>query len=113
MRLSVSPDILWPPNHKMLPVSMDVSATDKCDPEPMYRITSVSSNEPEEGLGDGDTAPGWEITGDPTVNLIAERSGRGDGRVYAITVQCIDASGNSSSGTVTVIVPHDRGRKKK
>ena len=53
----------------------------------------------------------WLITGDLTLELRAERSGRSkEGRVYTITVQCADASGNSSTAEVTVTVPHDQRR---
>jgi len=71
----------------------------------------VNSNEPVNGLGDGDTAPDWIITGDLTVNLRAERSGIGNGRIYTITVTCKDACGNSSVGSTTVTVPHDQEQK--
>jgi DNA-binding beta-propeller fold protein YncE len=109
---SASPSVLWPPNHKMVPVAVAVSALDNCDLNPACRIISVSSNEPENGLGDGDTAPDWGITGSLTVNLRAERSGTGSGRVYTITVQCTDASGNNSTTkSVAVTVPHDQGKK--
>jgi hypothetical protein len=91
--VSVSPDTLWPPNHKMVPVVLEVDATDNCDSEPVCQITSVTSNEPINGTGDGNTAPDWEITGNFTVNLRAERSGKGGGREYTITVECTDASG--------------------
>jgi probable HAF family extracellular repeat protein len=110
--VSVSPDTLWPPNHKMVPVVLEVDATDNCDSEPVCQITSVTSNEPINGTGDGNTAPDWEITGNFTVNLRAERSGKGGGREYTITVECTDASGNSSTYTEKVIVPHDKGKKK-
>jgi len=43
--------------------------------------------------------------------LRAERSGLGTYRVYTITVACTDASGNTSTGTVTVKVPHDQAKK--
>jgi hypothetical protein len=59
-------------------------------------------------LGDGDTAPDWVITGDFTLDLRAERSGTGNGRTYAITVQAVDASGNHSEKTVTVAVPKSK-----
>lgn len=110
--LSVTPDTLWPPNHKMVEVSVDVSAADNCDSNPVCMITSVASNESMDGLGDGDTAPDWEITGDLTLKLRVERSGQGDGRMYTITVDCTDASGNTSTQTVEVTVPHDKGKKK-
>lgn len=110
--ISARANVLWPPNHKMVPVTVVVSASDTCDTAPVCKITSVNSNEPENGLGDGDTAPDWEITGDLILNLKAERSGNRSGRIYTITVICSDTSGNSSLGTATVNVPHDQGGKK-
>ena len=109
MSLSASPQVLWPPNHKMVPVTIAVSASDNCDPAPSCMISSVASNEPVNGTGDGNTSPDWEVTGDVTVDLRAERSGSGTGRVYTIEGECTDASGNSSADTVEVYVPHDQG----
>jgi M6 family metalloprotease-like protein len=109
---SASPKVLWPPNHKMKRVTVAVQASDNCDPEPICRITSVYSNEPVNGLGDGNTTPDWKITGDLTVKLRAERSGNGKGREYTLTVECTDACGNSSTRTTKVAVPHDKGKKK-
>jgi hypothetical protein len=103
-----SPNRLWPPNHKMVSVSVKLSATDACDSSPSCQIISVTSNEPIDGLGDGDTAPDWIITRPLTVSLRAERSGTGTGRIYRITVQCTDHSGNSSTATVDVTVPHSQ-----
>jgi hypothetical protein len=107
--LSASPQTLWPPNHKMVPVTIAVSASDNYDPAPSCEIISVASNEPENGPGDGNTSPDLEVTGDLTVDLRAERSGSGNGRVYTIEVECTDASDNSSQDTVEVHVPHDQG----
>jgi hypothetical protein len=109
MSLSASPQALWPPNHKMVPVTIGVSASDNCDPAPSCMISSVASNEPVNGKGDGNTSPDWEVTGDLTADLRAERSGGGNGRVYTMTVECTDASDNSSVDTVEVYVPHDQG----
>jgi hypothetical protein len=110
--VSVTPEILWPPNHKLVPVSVVVSVSDVCDENPVCQIVSISSNEPVDGQGDGHTAPDWELPGDLTVNLRAERSRKGSGRVYTLTVECSDASGKSSAEAVTVSVPHDKGKKK-
>jgi hypothetical protein len=103
--IRATPSSLWPPNHQMVPVKVNVSASDDHDPAPICKITSVSSNELENGLGDGDATPDWKITGDLAVSLRSERSGRGSGRIYTITVQCSDSSRNSSSKTATVSVP--------
>jgi hypothetical protein len=75
-----------------------VTATDDTDPAPAVKIISVSSNEP---------GADWEITGPLTLNLRAERSGKSGDRVYTITVEARDQSGNVSTATVQVVVPHD------
>ena len=73
-------------------------------------ITSVTSNEPINGLGDGNTNVDWRITGALTVELRSERAGPLRDRIYTLGVRCTDASGNGSSTTVTVTVPHDQRR---
>jgi hypothetical protein len=110
--LSVTPEVLWPPNHRLVPVNVVASVSDVCDENPVCQIVSVGSNEPVNGSGDGNTAPDWETNGDLEVSLRAERSGNGNGRLYSIMVECSDASGKSSAETVTVSVPHDKGKKK-
>jgi hypothetical protein len=108
---TAAPASLWPPNPKLVPVTVSVDVSDVCNATPTCRIVSVTSNEPENGLGDGNTAPDWRITGALTLELRAERSGTGEGRVYTITVQCTDASGNASAvRDVIVTVPHDQGK---
>ena len=109
--IAASPNLLWPPNHEMVPVNLAVSASDLCDPDPaMCEIVDVVSNEDIDGPGGGTTTSDWEITGDLTLDLRAERSGSGSGRVYTIEVSCMDASGNTASGSVGVTVPHDQRR---
>ena len=70
----------------------------------------MTSSEPVNGHGDGNTSPDWRITGDLTVDLRAERSGPGKGRVYTIKVEISDAAGNKVTRNVTVLVPHDMGK---
>ncbi len=108
--ISASPETLWPANHRMVPVTISVSASDNCTPV-VSRIVNVSSNEPANGKGDGNFSPDWLISGDLTVDLRAERSGRGSGRIYSAVVQCSDAYGNLSVGTVLITVPHDIRRR--
>ena len=104
-----SKEYLWPPNHKMVSVSVSVDVTDICDSTIDCYIYDVTSNEPINGRGDGNTEPDWEITGDLTVDLRAERAGPLNGRTYYVYFRCEDDSGNSADHMVEVHVPHDRG----
>ena len=45
-------------------------------------------------LGDGNTEPDWQIVDNTHVTHRAERSGRGNGRVYSINVQCMETHQN-------------------
>lgn len=105
---SVDKPELWPPNHKMIDVTVSYNVTDNCGP--LTNTLSVTSNEPVEGSGDGNTSPDWEIVDAYHVRLRAERSGGGNGRIYTITITSTDSKGNSSSRAVTVRVPKSRGK---
>jgi len=110
--VGVTPSLsqLWPPNLTMVPVTLTVAASDNCDSSFTCEIISVTSNEPVTG-GNDTTSPDWEITGPLSLNLRAERSVSGIGRVYTITVRCTDAAGNSSTRVGTVVVPKNQKRK--
>ena len=109
--MQVSPATLWPPNHTMHVVSRGVSASDACDAAPALVVTVVS-DEAENGLGDGDTAPDWSVQQTSPfvfdVSVRAERSGLEDGRVYTIRAAATDGSGNGASSVGTVRVPHNQ-----
>ena len=113
LEVTVSPDRLWPPNHEYVTVTAEVNAADNFDPNPKITLLSVSSNEADDGLGDGDTPNDIVIIDDYTFDLRAERSGTGDGRIYTITYQVTDACGNSSIATAEVTVPKDKGQRGK
>jgi hypothetical protein len=91
-----------------------ISLTGATDPDGdvvTLTVTGVTQDEPLNGLGDGDTSP--DATPGPAsnqVNLRAERSGTGDGRVYRIGFSGSDGRGGSCTGTATVGVPHDQGK---
>jgi hypothetical protein len=106
--ITPSPDVLWPPNHAMRSVDLHVAVRDICDTKPSCKVVSITSSEPVTGPGDH-SSPDWVITGNLTVGLRAERRGNGSGRVYTIQLRCTDDSGNSSTRTTKVTVPHDRG----
>jgi hypothetical protein len=106
---------LWPPNHDLVPVHLVEQVRDSCDPNPMVTLVSVTSSEPDDapGMGDGNTTgdiAGVELgTADGEVDLRAERAGTGSGRVYQLSYQAVDASGNNTPAFAVVTVPHDRG----
>ncbi|MBC7868359.1 MAG: T9SS type A sorting domain-containing protein [Gloeobacteraceae cyanobacterium ES-bin-316] len=96
---------LWPANHKMNDVVVNYNTSDNCSA--VTTTLSVSSNEPVNGTGDGDTAPDWEIVNNRLVKLRAERAGNGNGRIYTITIKATDGCNNSSTKVVLVYVNHN------
>ena len=85
-----------------------VTVSDTCDPSPGVVLTSIVSDE----LDDGDIEGADTGTEDYEFLLRAERDGGGDGRVYTITYTATDSSGNSAAASATVTVPHDQGKAK-
>ncbi len=104
--LVVIPDSTWPPNHKMVPVVIEVSASDNCASDPVCKIIMVQSDEDSSSeKGTGNTEIDWVITGDMSVELRAERAGMKDGRSYEVTAECIDDFGNATTASAFVEVP--------
>lgn len=99
--LTATPDSLWPPNKKMIDVTIAATVVDDSDPSPACHITGVTSNE---ALNASDSS----LSGPLALSLRAERDGSGTGRTYSIGVICTSASQLSASGSVTVSVPHDQ-----
>jgi hypothetical protein len=113
-RVTPSKTTLWPPNHKLVPISIGVTLSDNCGDTTtatQCQVTNVTSNEPINGRGDGNTDWDWEITGPLGLMLRAERAGLLNSRIYTIWVVCTDPSGASTTGTTTVTVPHDQRGK--
>ncbi len=107
-----APTVLWPPNHKLVRVTLRASVSDAAGPA-AWSIIGVQCNEPANARGAGNTSPDWSIADADTVYLRAERSGSGNARIYFIHVQATDASGNQSEvQTVTVTVPKSPGRSR-
>jgi len=93
---------LWPPNGKMTPVALTVSAPDTC---------SVSCNIVAVSGTDGASSSDWQITGPLSANLRSDRSGKDkNGRTYTMQLACSDPASNTSTKTVSVTVPHDQGK---
>jgi hypothetical protein len=105
-------EVLWPPNHKMVDITPTVVVTDICDPNPTFVLVSITSNEPDNDIGDGNTVDDIQFetlgTDDVAFQLRSERRGGGDGRKYRVIYTASDADGNTASNTTFVCVPHDQ-----
>lgn len=113
---SVTPSTgsLWPPNHQMVNIGLAITSSDLVGVV-KYNVT-ITSNEADNGLGDGDTANDIQISGNgtltPQISLRSERRGGGSGRTYTISVIAVDVAGNASAAkTATVSVPKSQGKK--
>jgi hypothetical protein len=95
--VAATPNVLWPPNHKLRLVTVG-GVTDPDGDPVTVSVTGVS--------------PSW-VPGPRSdqVWLRAERAGSDkDGRTYVLTVKGTDAKGATCTGQTTVVVPHDRSR---
>jgi len=105
LSVSLSHASLWPANHNYVDVEASfVTSNDGA----VVSLVSVTSNEPDDGLGDGDTVNDIVIVDNDTIQLRAERSGAGTGRIYTIVYQVTNSCGASVTVTTTVTVPHNQ-----
>lgn len=109
--VSASPSTLWPPDGKMIPVTISGRMTDN--------LSGVNSSTAAFTVNDsyglvqpsGPVSPASDGTYSFTISLEAGRDGQDkSGRLYTITVSAQDNAGNPSSSTAMVIVPHDQGQ---
>ena len=111
--VTMTPSRLWPPNHKLVHVTANLGIQE-CGTFTVS-LVSVTSNEPDNGLGDGDTTDdiqGADLgTADNDFDLRAERAGGGKGRIYTITYRVVDNDGHETIATGHVVVPHDQGHR--
>ncbi|HEY9421843.1 MAG TPA: FG-GAP repeat protein [Thermoanaerobaculia bacterium] len=95
---------VWPPNHKLVEVSVQ-GVTDPDDDPITITVDRIRQDEATNGLGDGNFCPDGTGIGTETAYLRAERSGLGNGRVYTVSFTGSDGRGGTCSGSVTVCVP--------
>ena len=107
---------MWPPNHKYQTFGVTNFVTgvnDTCDGPISVSsvvITKVTSDEIENGNGDGNTLNDIVIAANcKSVQLRSEREGDGDGRVYTIYFKVTDSHGNVGTATAKVVVQHNPG----
>ncbi|MHC4653727.1 MAG: HYR-like domain-containing protein [Planctomycetota bacterium] len=104
---SVTPTMLWPPDHKMVKITPSWTVSDKCDATPQVSIVSIVANEGDDTIGDGHTSNDIQIGEDGSIYLRSERSGTSSDRIYTITYQAVDDCGNTTIRSATVSIPHD------
>jgi len=113
LTLSLDPDSIWPPNHKLHTIHAAIEVTDICDPDPTVELVSVVSSEPDNDRGDGHTTE--DVQGvaagsdDRSFEVRAERDGRHSGRTYTARYTATDDSDNQTMEEATVRVEHDQG----
>ncbi|CAG7644431.1 pectate lyase [Paenibacillus allorhizosphaerae] len=116
VHVTLDKNTLWPPNHKLITVTASVYATDSASQIDSIVLTSITSSEPDSGLGDGDESGDIQDaqygTFDVSFALRAERPGK-SGRIYTITYTATEKAGNQTIASATVQVPHDQSGKDK
>jgi hypothetical protein len=116
LSVGLTPDLLWPPNHRMVDVHADVTASAPSGPVAISLI-SVASNEPDDAVGTGDGSTVDDIQGhavgtaDVDFRLRAERAGEGNGRAYTVTYAATTTNGSmvTTTASALVVVPHSQG----
>ena len=106
LSITPTPATLWPPNNKMVTVTAAITVKDDYDPQPEIKLESITSSEV---MGAGEIKDAQLGTDDRQFSLAAERDGANlAGRVYTLTYSATDGSGNKSTASTTVTVPHDQ-----
>ena len=101
---------LWPPNHKLESIDI-LKSTNISDPDGdsvSIRVDDITQDEPVNGLGSGDTSPDGFGIGSDVAKIRAERSGKGNGRVYEIIFTASDDRGGSCESSINVSVPKNK-----
>jgi len=107
---SANPATLWPPNGKM--VSVTVSGTMADNLSGINPSTAAFAVQDSYGLvqPSGPVSVASNGTYSFTISLEARHDGQDkNGRLYTIVVSAQDNAGNAGSATTTVVVPHDQG----
>jgi len=106
LSITPTPATLWPPNGKLIPITAAITVKDDYDPQPEIKLESIIANEM---LMQGDIQGAVLGTDDRQFSLAATREGANPaGRVYTLTYSATDGSGNKSTASTTVTVPHDQ-----
>jgi hypothetical protein len=105
LTVTLNPSKLWSANEKLVPITATITVKDDYDPQPEIILESIIANE---ALDKDDIKDAQLGTDDRQFMLKAEREGKNKaGRIYIVTYSATDASGNKTTASATVTVPHD------
>lgn len=123
--------MLWPPNHTMRPVTIDIAVSDLVGVSWDTASITIRSDESDDAVGNGDGATTDDVDGADgvttpvnvtgrcafddalaawvgTVQLRAEREGASDGRCSTIECSTQDDAGDAVVTSCCTVVPHDQ-----
>jgi hypothetical protein len=106
LTLSLSPNNLWPPNHKLVQITATVVVSDTCDARPAVQLMSITSSDPlaaddVQAVGGGPVPFGTDVR---SFLLRADRAKFSPARIYTATYTAKDASGNTTTAAARVRV---------
>jgi hypothetical protein len=102
LTVNLKPGILQSADKKLVPVNVTFTIKDDYDRQPEIKLESITANEPLEPDDIGDASFGMD---DRYLMLRAAHNGDAD-RIYTVTYSATDASGNQTTASATVTVPH-------
>ena len=103
VNITANPNTLWPPNHKMVGVSIGGDAADS-----LSNIAATTFSVEDEYNTVEPAISGFGSI----IQLESWREGNDkDGRIYTISVISRDRADNQTSISTTVLCPHDQGKK--
>ena len=108
----IHPATLWPPNGKLVPVTVSGTITDADSGVDANRVTYAVKDEyrlvqPRRPITLGEN-------GSYSFRILLQASRKGndkDGRQYIVTISALDNAGNQGSDATGVTVPHDQGHR--
>ena len=109
--IAATPATLWPPNGRMVPVTISGTITDADSDVDVSTVAYAVTDEYRQVQPTGSVTLRSDGRYSFTIQLQASRNGNDqNGRQYTITVSAQDHAGNTGSAATAVIVPHDQGR---
>ena len=110
--ISASPTTLWPPNGKVVPVTVSGKIADtEAGGSGVNTSTAAYTVVDEYGVVQPSGSITLGVDGSYSFTVLLEASRRGDdldGRHYTVTVSAQDNAGNPNSAKTVVTVPHDQ-----